>query len=111
MKKRGLRETAKKSLWPRKVRFGRITVSVYRRSTGSGNLGFMVANYADGKRRFDSYATEAEAIEAADTLAKRLSQRDVLAASMTREQAVEYTSATQGLAPFNVSLPAVAATV
>jgi integrase len=111
MKKRGSCETAKKSLWPRKVRFGRITVSVYRRLTGSGVFGFMVANYADGKRRFDSYATEAEAVEAADTLAKRLSQRDVLAASMTREQAVEYTSATQSLAPFNVSLPAVAATV
>jgi integrase len=101
----------KKAVWPRKVRFGRVTVPVYRRPTGSGNFGFMVANYADGKRRFDSYATEAEALEAADTLAKRLSQRDVLAASMTREQAVDYTSATQGLAPFNVSLPAMAATV
>jgi integrase len=102
---------AKKAVWPRKVHFGRVTVPVYRRSTGSGNFGFMVANYADGKRRFDSYATEAEALEAAETLAKRLSQRDVLAASMTREQAVDYTSATQGLAPFNVSLPAMAATV
>ena len=30
---------------------------------------FMVANYADGKRRFDSYATETEALEAANKLA------------------------------------------
>jgi integrase len=102
---------AKKTVWPRKVRFGRVIVPVYRRVNGSGNVGFMVVNYADGKRRFESYPTEAEAVEAAETLAKRLSQRDVLAASMTREQAVDYTSATQGLAPFNVSLPSMAATV
>jgi integrase len=106
-----LRKPGKKAVWPKKVRFGRVIVPIYRRVNGSGNVGFMVANYADGKRRFDSYATEAEALEAADTLAKRLSQRDVLAASMTREQAVDYTRATQGLAPFNVSLPAMAATV
>jgi hypothetical protein len=34
---------------------------VYKRQTPSGNAAFMVANYADNKRRFDSYAMIADA--------------------------------------------------
>jgi integrase len=64
----------------------------------------MVANYADGKRRFDSYADEALAIESAGKLARQLSEREVLAAAMTNEQASEYAAAVQKLAPFNVAL-------
>ena len=85
-------------------------MTVYRRNTSSGGVGFMVANYADGeRRRFDSYATETDALEAANTLAKRLDKRDYVAASMTKEQAIEYASALQSLQPFKISLaPAVA---
>jgi integrase len=90
---------------------GRVTVTVYRRRTPSGNPAFMVANYANGKRRFDSYADETLALEAADKLARQLSERDVLAAAMTNEQAAEYAAAVQALAPFNISLPATASTV
>jgi integrase len=50
-------------------------------------------------------------MEEATKLAKRLSQRDVLAASMTREQAIEFASATQTLQPFNLSLSPVVATL
>jgi integrase len=105
------RKTPKDQPWPRKVTVGRETVSVYRRKTPQGNFAYMIANYAGGKRRFDSYATEADALDAADQLAKRLSKRDVLAASMTREQAIDFASAVQALQPFNVSLPATAAAV
>jgi hypothetical protein len=70
-----------------------------------------VANYAGGKRRFDSYADEAEALEAAQRLARQLSEREVVAASMTNEQAADYAAAVQTLAPFNLSLPATASTV
>lgn len=94
--------------WPRAVEVGRVSVNVYRRRTPSGNWAFMVANYAEGKRRFDSYADEAEALEAAARLARRLSERDVVAASLTEAQALEYAAATQTLAPFNVALPAAA---
>ena len=31
----------------------------------NGDWGFMVANYSSGKRKFDSYSTEAKAIDAA----------------------------------------------
>jgi integrase len=89
--------------WPRRVQPGRAIVNVYRRKTPSGNFAFMVSNYADGdNRRFDCYKSEAEAIEAAETLAKRLDKRDYVAASMTQEQAIEYAGAAQVLTPFNV---------
>jgi hypothetical protein len=65
-------------------------VTVYRRKTPNGNLAFIVANYADGKRRFDSYLAEAEALDAAHTLAKQIDKRDYVAASTTQGQAVEY---------------------
>lgn len=71
----------------------------------------MVANYAGGKRRFDSYASEADALDAAQRLARQLSERDVLAASMTNEQASDYAAAVQALKPYGVALPATASTV
>ena len=95
---------AEKEAWPRKVTIGRETVSVYRRKTPLGNFAFMVVNYSTGKRRFDSYASEAAALEAANKLARQMSEREVLAAAMTNEQASEYAAAVQKLAPFNVGL-------
>ena len=53
--------------WPREVQPGRASVRVYRRKTPQGNFAYMVANYADGKRRFDSHASEADALDAAET--------------------------------------------
>jgi len=97
--------------WPKKVKLGRVTVTVYRRQTPSGNPAFMVSNYANGRRRFDSYATEADSLEAANKLARQLSERDVLSATMTREQSLEYASAVQTLKPFNVSVSATASAV
>lgn len=97
--------------WPRKITFGRETVTVYKRKTPLGNAAFMVANYADGKRRFDSYKTESEAFEAANKLARQLSQRDVISASMTREQSIEYASVVQSLQPVGLTLSAAAAAV
>ena len=97
--------------WPRRVQPGREIVTVYRRKTPVGNYAYMVANYADGKRRFDSYATETEALEAAETLAKRIDGRDYVAASMTRHQAIEYANAAARLKPFNVTVDAATATV
>lgn len=101
----------KKEIWPRKVKLGRVTVTVYQRKTPLGKIGFMVANYAQGKRRFDSYPTEEEALGAANKLARQLSEREVVAAAMTNEQAADYASAVQSLEPFKVSLPSAASTL
>ena len=64
----------------------------------------MVANYSEGKRRFDSYADEALAMEAAKKLARQMCEREVLAAAMTNEQASEYAASVQTLAPFGIGL-------
>ena len=55
--------------WPRKVQPGREVVNVYRRLTPSGNFAFMVANYAEGKRRFDAYSSEANVLPTPATAA------------------------------------------
>jgi site-specific recombinase XerD len=95
-----------KTEWPREVQPGRAIVRVYRRRVGDG-FGYMVANYADGeRRRFDSYSDEAEALAAAETLAKRLDKRDYVAAAMTTTQALEYANSAERLKPFGISVDA-----
>ncbi len=69
----------------------------------------MVAKYLGEKRRFDAYSTETHALDAANKLARQLSQRDVLSASMTREQSIEYANAVQSLQPLDLSLSAAVA--
>jgi integrase len=105
--KNASRKTSKTSGWPRKIRLGRAGVTIYRRRIPSG-WHFMVSNYATGKRRFDSYATEAEALEAAQRLVRQLSEQQVLAAGLTNNQAAEYAAAVQTLKPHGVSLIAAA---
>lgn len=97
--------------WPRQVRCGRASVSVYKRKTPHGGENFMVADYSTGKRRFVSYPTEEKALEAASVLVRKLSSGQVVAAALTNAQAAEYASAVQALRPFNVSLPSAAATL
>jgi integrase len=92
--------------WPRKVTVGGRIVKVYRRKTPQGNFAYMVANYATGKRRFDSYATEGEATEAALRLARQLSIQDTKAAAMTEAQAVEYVRASEVLQPYGLTVGA-----
>jgi site-specific recombinase XerD len=105
--------TAEEQGWPRKVqpKGCRTFVTVYKRQTATGP-GFMVANYADSKkRRFDSYNNEKDALDAAETLAKRLDARDDVVARMTNDEAIEYASAKTRLAPFNVTVDAATAVV
>lgn len=103
--KQGRKQKQDKPEWPKEVQPGRAVVRVYRRKTPAGNWAYMVANYADGeRRRFDSYANEADALSAADTLAKRLDKRDYVAASMSREQAIEYADSVAALTPYGVGV-------
>ncbi len=111
MKNNPSRNTKQGETWPKKITIGRVTVKVYRRQTPSGNLAFMVANYSGEKRRFDSYSAEADAMDAANKLARQLSQRDTIGASMTREQSIQYASAIQTLQPLGVSLTSAVATL
>jgi integrase len=111
MKSNPSRNIKQDETWPRKVTIGRVSVKIYRRKTPLGNFAFMVANYSGEKRRFDSYGTEADALDAAGKLARQLSQRDTIGASMTREQSIEYASAIQTLQPLGISLTSAVATL
>jgi site-specific recombinase XerD len=111
MKAASSRKPKQAEKWPKEVQPGRAIVRVYRRRSPSNNNCFMVANYADGKRRFDSYASEADAVSAAETLAKRIDSRDYVAASMTQGQALEYANANARLKPFGVSVDKATAVV
>ena len=97
--------------WPQKVKIGRISVTVYRRKTPAGNFAFMVSNYSGEKRRFDAYPTATDALEAAAKIARDLSQRDAISATMTKQQTIEYASAVQILEPYGISLTSAVATL
>ena len=80
-------EAPKRTPWPLFNKIGRTTVKIYRRKMPSGNWGYRIPNYSSGKRCFDCYANEAEAIEAATRLARKLSERQHVAANMTNSEA------------------------
>ena len=104
-------EAPKRTPWPRLIKIGRTTVKIYRRKMPSGNWGYRIPNYSSGKRRFDCYTDEAEAIEAATRLARKLSERQHVAANMTNNEAAGYAAAVQSLEPYSVPLPAAADTL
>ena len=108
MKTQATRTKTAKAVWPRKIHLGRVTVTVYKRTAPSGDSCFMVANYSTGQRRFDSYGDEAAALDAANRLARQLSEREVVAAAMTNAQAADYAAAVEAIAPLGISLPTAA---
>lgn len=97
--------------WPKIVTIGRVTVTIYKDQTPAGNPRFRVANYSTGTRKFDPYDNETDAMDAATRLARQLSQMDVISASMTREQSIEYASAVQSLEPLGLTLSAAVAAI
>ena len=90
-------EANKRTPWPRLIKIGRTTVKIYRRKMPS-------ANYSSGKRRFECQPDEAEAIEAETRLARKLSERQHVAANMTNGEAAGYAAAVQSLKPYSGQL-------
>jgi len=94
--------------WPKKVRLGWVTVPVYRCRRPDGQWSYRVANRADGRRRWETFKTEVEALTRAQELARLLADRQVDAAAIPRQQAVQYRAAEAALAPFGVDVAAAA---
>ena len=111
MKTPAPRKTGKAASWPRKIKMGRATITVYKRAWVNGGFGYFVASYASGKRKLVSYAAEADALDAAHRLARQMSEHEVVAASLTNAEASDYASAVQALAPFKVALPVAVGTL
>ena len=103
-------EAPKRTPWPRLTKIGRATVNIYRRKMPSGNWACRIPNYSSGKRRFDCHPDEAGAIEAATRLARKLSERQHVAANMTNSEVAGYAAAVQSLEPHSVPLTAAADT-
>ena len=99
-------EVLKRTSRLRLIKIGRAGVEIYRRKMPSGNWGYRIPNYSSGKRRFDCYANEAEAIEAETPLARKLSERQHVPADMTNSEAAGYSAAVQSLEPYSVPLMA-----
>jgi len=95
---------SRKPKWPKQITLGNVTVTIYKRTTPNGKTGFMVAYRQDGKRKFDSYPDEAEAIEQANTKARQLSTLGVKAAQLTGDELRAYVSAMDALKPLRLSV-------
>ena len=65
--------------------------------TNSYSNCYRISNYSSGKCRFDCHTDEAQAIEAATRLARKLSERQHVAANMTNSEAAGYAAAVQSL--------------
>jgi integrase len=97
--------------WPRRVRLGRVSITVYRRRRSDGSLGYEVSSYATGKRRLESFPTAEGALERAANLARQMNNGESAAAELSARQAAEYFSSVEVLHPHGVSLLAAASAV
>lgn len=90
--------------WPRRVRCGRVFVTVYRRKRADGSFGYEVSSYATGKRRLESFPSAESALDRAADLARQMSSGQATASDLTQRQAVEYVAAVEVLRPLGISL-------
>lgn len=90
--------------WPKRIQEGHVTVTIYRRATPSGP-GYRIADYTSGKRVFRDFANEAQAIQEATRIAKRLAEGDVLSVTLRKEDVAAYSACLQLIEPFGISLP------
>jgi integrase len=95
---------SRKPKWPKHITLGNVTVTIYRRITPNGKTGFMLAYKQDGKRKFDSYPDEAEAVQEANTKARQLSTLGVKAAQLTDDELRACVAAMDAVKPLNLPL-------
>ena len=94
----------KKPKWPKTVTEGNVKVMIYKRTTPNGKTGFMLAYKQDGKRKFDSYPDETQAIDQATQKARQLSTLGVKASELTGDDLRAYVATMDTLKPLGLSL-------
>jgi integrase len=99
-------KTPSKSDWPKKVKSGSVTVTVCKRLTASGNVGFQIIYYDAGKRKFESCSDETQAIKLAEKKAQILSTFGARVAGTSGDQMSEFVRVSDLLKPFSVTLGA-----
>ncbi|HNQ90685.1 MAG TPA: tyrosine-type recombinase/integrase [Verrucomicrobiota bacterium] len=108
------RATKREEVWPVEVRRGGASVKVYQnRSTKGGvvYIGYAVADYSSGKRKFLYFSDLSKAKEKAGELADRMgsAERDVL--TLTSADRASYLRALEILKPSGVALEIAAVTL
>jgi integrase len=104
MKRISSRKQEQAESWPYPVKYGNVTVSVYKRSTPSGNDNFMVPDYSSGLRKFISFKVKSEALAKADELARKKAGLAEQVQKITTGQAIEYFNSVARLRPLNVTV-------
>ena len=94
----------KKPKWPKTVTEGNVKVMIYKRTTPNGKTGFMLAYKQDGKRKFDSYPDETQAIDQATQKARQLATLGAKASELTGDDLRAYVATMDTLKPLGLSL-------
>jgi integrase len=95
----GLPET-----WPVEVKRQGFTVKIYKINRSSGYTEFKLVFYADGKRRFKTFAAYDEALKEAVKVGGSLSKGDAQALTLTSADRVIYLRAIAAVGPTGVAL-------
>src|SRR5262245_32892085 len=107
----------KQQRWPRQVQPGRTIITVYRyknKSTHRRKYGDFIYTIVtpkrnpDGRviRQWNRYTTEADALAAADSLAKRRDELGDFANNLSPSEAIAYASSEKALRPLGISVVA-----
>jgi hypothetical protein len=74
-------------------------VTLYKRTTPNGKVGYMLSYQLEGKKKSDSFSDEVTAIEAAETKARQLSTLGVKASQLTDDELRACVGALDALKP------------
>ena len=93
---------------PIAVKVGNVTVKIYR-VKNRGYDSFQVADYSTGKRKLESFASEREARDAANTIAVKVAKLDGAVLTLSSNDRLAYLRALELLKPTGVPLELAAA--
>ena len=89
--------------WPKEVRSGSATVTVYRQERPIGDL-FTVVHYLDGKRKRQGFSSQEEALTEAEKIASRIAKIDRQVFQVNDSDWRLYSMATEALRPTSVPI-------
>lgn len=96
--------------WPRKVKVGSVSVTIYQRRRSDGNFGYEVSDYSSGVRKLRSFSNADAAINDATRIARLMASGESHAATISGKEVASYGRALELLRPTGMALEVVAAT-
>ena len=90
--------------WPKRVKVGSVSVTVYCRKRADGSHGFEVADYSTGSRRLRSFPTGESALAEAQRIARLLATGDATAAQVSGKEVASFGRALEFLRPTGLAI-------